>query len=263
MAIALKGVNKSNVASVLARNYKLVPHLNRAIADGEFEWDAKFEPKLGDDAWHPSGDCTPSMHELWLKATGQLEHRPFSVGLRKTFAVGHFWHAYLQWVVVEKLGFAGWDDIERRGTRGWGHTSVGTVREVPSVGQVPWAPYHWATGSADVCPCEIPGSGSFLIDFKTMNGNDFRKPDPPDWTADKWECQANIYMDWFDVEQAIFVGIQKDSPHEFKEFHFKRNQALIDAIYLKWKIVSECLAEGIEVPEDEDVDLPIKGHVKT
>lgn len=263
MAIKLTGINKSNAAKNLAKNYKFIPHLDKALAEDEFEWEAKFERKAKDDAFHPSGDCTPSLHELWAKATGNAEERePFGAGLRKTFAVGHFWHAYLQWATVEVLGFAGWSDIERRGMVGWG----GQEREshFDHIGTpYLWEPWHWATGSADIAPVSIPGQGDFLVDFKTQNGRAFAQPNPPDWCADKWECQFAVYMEWFDLDQTICLCINKDAPHDFKEFIYVRNPELADAIHEKWKLVSQCVAEGIEPPVDEPWDLPLRGHVKT
>lgn len=241
--LAIKLDQSKLVRNLVAKN-KYVVHLDKAL-EKEFTWGAQFEPKEGDDAFHPSGDCTPSVYALWLKATGQMEEEKIGSGLRKTFAVGHFWHAYLQHVTVEILEFADWDAIERRGETRWGE-----------------GPFHWATGSGDIAPATLPGHGDYLIDFKTMNSFDFRRNDMPDWTADKWECQTNIYMDWFDLERAIIVGIQKDSPHDMKEFEFRRNQPLIDAIYKKWKLVGACIAEGIEPPEDETVELPLQGAIE-
>lgn len=265
MGIKLTGVNKANVAKNLAKNYKYVTHLDRAIDKGEFAWSADFAAKAGDDAWHPSGDCTPSMRDLWLKASGQTVERRFSTALRKTFMVGHFWHAYLQHITVEILGFATWDQVEVRGKREWGEQGerrfFGEVHDPEH--STTALPYHWATGSADVCPALLPVHGEYLIDYKTMNANDFRKPDPPEWAVDKWECQLNVYMDWFDIDQAILVGACKDNPHEFKEFIFRRNQDLVDAIYGKWELVSQCIDEDIEMPEDEEWDLPLTGPVKS
>lgn len=249
-------INLDKVVRNMGQKMLLAPHIDLALADaGEFEWDAHFTPKLPDDAWHPSGDCTPSLRELYLKASGQLAERTFPVSLRKTFMVGHFWHQYLQWVVEHQLAFCDASCIERRGIRHWGgHDMID--------GKIHPLPYHWATGAGDVAPCTIPGAGDFAIDFKTMNARMFTTGPTPDY-LDKWECQGNIYLDFFDLERIIFVGICKDSPHDMKEWIFERNQPLIDAIYLKWHVVSECLDEGVEPPEDEDIWLPVKGPVTT
>jgi hypothetical protein len=46
---------------------------------------------------------------------------------------------------------------------------------------------------------------------------------------------------------------------EFREFHFDRNQPLIDALYNKWRLVAMCLDENVSPPEGEDIGLPLKG----
>ncbi|WP_028058403.1 hypothetical protein [Candidatus Solirubrobacter pratensis] len=243
----------------IARQFKVVPHIERAIDTlGEFEWSAEFGAKAGDDAWHPSGDCTPSLLDLYLKATGEGEHRPIGVPLRKTFQVGHFWHAYLQEVMV-RAEMVERSSIERRGMVGWGDLAR---RHFQHVGDVPWAAWHWVTGSIDVANYAVPGHGEAVVDFKTMNSMDFKKQDAPTWTADKWECQLNIYMDWTDSETAFIVCIDKGSPHEFKEFTYERNQPLIDALYQKWELVAECVMDGVQPPADEEFPLPLRGHNK-
>lgn len=240
MAIKL---DKSKLVRNLAVNHKLVPHLESALGKGDFVWEYSYAPKQGDDAWHPSGDCTPTLHELFWKVKDP-EQEVIGSGLYKTFQVGHFWHQYLQWIVEKQLKFAGPEDIERSGSKRWGDGS-----------------FQWARGSGDIAPCRIPEYGNYCVDFKTMNSFDYKKQGMPEWCAEKYECQINIYMDFFDLEQGLIVCIQKDSPHDMKEFEFKRNQPLIDAIYHKWHIVSECLEQGVEPPADEIVELPTQGAI--
>lgn len=242
MAIKLK---KTDFVRSLVKNHKLAGDIDKAIGQGEFEWSATFGPKVGDDAWHPSGDCVPSAIALYSKAQAVLAQegatKP-SVSLSKTFQVGHFWHAYIQHIVVEKLGYATWDDIEVRGQRRWGT-----------------GPFHWATGSADIAPCHLPVYGDYLVDIKTMGAHDFKQMGLPSWCAPKYECQVNIYMDWFDLERAIILCVSKDSPHAFKEYEYERNQPLIEAIYGKWGLVGACVEHNESPPEDYEVDLPLVG----
>lgn len=250
MAIKL---DKSNLVRNMARKYKLVTHLEKEIAKGEFAWNFDFTEKEHDDAWHPSGDCTPSLHDLYLKASGALERKPFSGSLYKTFMVGHFWHQYLQWVVEKRLEFCGPEDVERQGLKRWGEdtSEIGIYAR----------PYHWARGMGDLAPCAIPGFGEYVVDFKTMGSHDFKPMKMPDWCAEKYECQINIYMDFFDLEKGLIVAISKDSPHDFKEFEFVRNQPLIDAIYEKWQLVAACLDAGVVPPLGEEIHLPTKGPI--
>ena len=234
----------------LAKGDKLVPHLDKVIGQGDFEWTFDYKPKEEDDAWHPSSHCTPTVRELYMYASGRSTERPISTSLYKTFIVGHFWHQYLQHLIVEKLGFADKDCIERRGCKVWDDAKTP-------------APFWWATGSGDVAPATIPGHGDYLIDIKTMNGHDFRSGKAPAWTVDKWECQTNIYMDFFDLDRAIILGVMKDSPHDFCEFEFERNDALIEGIYKKWRLVGLCLDSKLEPPVDDPLDdLPLSGPIR-
>lgn len=248
MAIKLdKKFDKNNVVRNLARQFKLVPHLERALQEFDEEWTFEYETKQGDDAWHPSGDCIPTVTELWEKAKGLSDKPNFN---KKNGMVGHFWHQYLQWVVLHKLEFCTPEAIERKGIKGWGEMKPHSHRKVDPM----WKPYHWATGAGDIAPCSIPVHGDYVVDFKTMGSHDFNKNGVPNWCAEKYEAQINIYMDFFDVEKAIIVAIQKDTPHNMKEFEYVRDQELIDTIYAKWEFVAELLDSGHE-PEPEDDDL--------
>lgn len=238
MAIKL---DSSKFIRNLVKGHKLAPHIDKAIGSGEFTWNAEFGPKEGDDAFHPSGDCIPGPYSLYKSATTS-ERKPLSTSLLKTFQVGHFWHAYLQWIIVERLEFATWDDIEVKGMTRWKD-----------------GPYGWSRGAADIAPCEVPGHGKFLIDIKTMGAHDFKLQGMPGWCAPKYESQVNIYMDWFDLDRCIILCVCKDSPHDFKEFEFKRNQPLIDTIYKKWELVKDCLDQGIEPPDTYEMPLPLVG----
>lgn len=238
MAIKL---DSSKFVRNLVKGHKLAPHLDKAIGLGEFSWNAEFGPKEGDDAFHPSGDCIPAPHALYRSATSSERKEP-TTALRKTFQVGHFWHAYIQWIVVEKLGFADWDAIEVMHTHRWKD-----------------GPYGWCRGAADIAPCDIPVHGKYLVDIKTMGAHDFKLQGLPGWCAPKYEAQVNMYMDWFDLDKTIILCVSKDSPHDFKEFEFRRNQPLIDAVYSKWSLVKDCIDQGIEPPAEYDVPLPLVG----
>lgn len=226
---------------------QLVSYLDRAASNWEGDWEYRYTPKEVDESWHPSGDCTPSVHELWQGAKSVLDGtaEPAFHGMNKTFQVGHFWHQYLQHIVLNVLGFCDEKAIERSGRKDWGDR-----------------PFEHVSGSADIAPLILPSGKKLLVDFKTMGSHAFRNNEPPAWAVDKWECQMNIYLDFFDLDEAIILGINKDSPHDFKEFTYLKNQPLIDAIYEKWKLVSMCLYEDVEPPIDEDIELPLRGHVK-
>jgi hypothetical protein len=249
----------------LVKRHVLVPHLETFLGTEIEHLEFDYKPKEKDDAWHPSGHCTPPPTALYAYAVHEhTEPKEWGSAMLKTFLVGHFWHQVLQHACL-KLGFATPEAIERRGGRDWGATieyencSMGcvgghsencTAWKVKGVRPQPW---HWATGSADIAPLVIP-AGEFLCDFKTMSSHQYKQNGLPDWAADKYEAQINIYMDWFDLEDGLIVAINKNGPHDMKEFRFARNQPLIDAIYDKWEFVSECITEG-EVPTAQDDDF--------
>lgn len=243
----------------LVKRTKLIQHYEKAWTGWDGPLTFTYESKESDDAFHPSGDCTPTSEALYLKIRAKMageDPDPISPMLRKTFLVGHFWHQVYQDLTVKELGFAKPEHIERSANTVWATTESNAP-----------LPYHWARGSADIAPCTVPGHGEFLVDFKTMNSRDFGRADggkgPPAWAVDKWEAQLNIYMDWFDLDRSLIVGINKDSPHNLVEFEFHRNQPLIDTIYEKWGNVSWCLIEEQRPAADEDPPLPLMGPVVT
>lgn len=246
----------------LAKKYKLVTHLERALDGFDDEWTFTYESKKGDDAWHPSSHCMPPPTELYDFAYGQLHHEGPIVSkgpgtMAKAFQVGHFWHQLLQYVVLNKLEFCEPYAIERKGYRTW----AGNIEPMVERGRP--HPYHWATGAGDIAPCSIPIYGDYAIDFKTMAPNQFNQQGVPDWCADKYEAQINIYMSFFDIEKALIVCIDKGSS-ELKEFEYVRNQPLIDWVTDKWEFVSECLDYGIR-PTQADNDMfnnpPLMGPI--
>src|SRR5688572_13162341 len=88
----------------LSPKYKLVPKLDRAIADFDEEWTFHYEPKVSDLYWHPSGHCVPKPSELYDLAHDRLndapEDREFKRKMAKFGPVGHFWHQFLQHIMV-------------------------------------------------------------------------------------------------------------------------------------------------------------------
>lgn len=258
----------------LVKRTKLIQHYEKAWTGWDGPLTFTYESKEKDDAFHPSGDCTPTSEALYLKAIAKMageEPDPIGPTLRKTFLVGHFWHQVYQDLTVRELGFAKPEHVERTAQSCWGHYGGCDVGLQSLIDPKPhnhcYPPYHWARGSADIAPCEIPGHGPYLIDFKTMNSRDFGRADagkgPPDWAVDKWECQLNIYMDWFNLDRALIVGINKDSPHNLVEFEFHHNPELVEAIYEKWQNVTQCIKDGVRPIADEDPPLPLMGPVTT
>lgn len=247
----------------LVKRTKLVQHYERAWTGWDGPLTFTYESKEIDDAFHPSGDCTPSSEALYLKTLAKMDGEilPISPTLRKTFLVGHFWHRVYQDLTVKVLGFAEPEHVERSAMSVWAEDNSWGPKPAAKLARA--KPYHWARGSADIAPCAVPGHGDYLVDFKTMNSHDFSRQQAPNWAVGKWECQLNIYMNWFNLEKALIVGINKDSPHDLKEFEFHYNEPLVNVIYDKWKYVSECIVSGERPVGDDDTDLPLMGPVET
>jgi hypothetical protein len=60
----------------------------------------------------------------------------------------------------------------------------------------------------------------------------------------------------------MLLAVNKDTPHDFKEFVYARNQPLIDIIYEKLEFVSACLDAG-EAPTKADNDMFDLDHLLT
>lgn len=238
----------------LARGDILVPFLER-YDDWDRSFDFHYEPKGHDDGWHPSGDCLLSVHDLYHKAKGS-EREKISPSLQRTFLVGHFWHQVVQDALVA-MEFAEPTAIERKGRKGWG-LSV-QVNDSPGIkgGPPAYTPYHYATGSGDVAPL-IVGNWQGIMDIKTMNTRNFatlqKNGTLPDWAADKYRAQINIYMDFFDQERAMILAVNKDNS-SFAEIRFERDQPLIDSIYDKWRYVSELLDSGLDWDDEMEMEF--------
>lgn len=235
-----------NARRNLVKRHKLVGLYDEFLSNELTDFTFEVSPKLKDDGWHPSGHCLPGVTELYYHAMHPDEHEKFGVSMLKTFVVGHFWHQVLQHATL-KLGLAIPESIERRGIRGW-KDGIHAVEW----GTVDYAPYAYCTGQGDVAPCTIPGHGEYLVDYKTMNNVSFKVTEAgvlPENVSPKYEAQVNIYMDFFNLEKALIVCVQKDTPHNFSEIEFHRNQLLIDFIYERWEFVSECIA--LKTPPDK------------
>jgi hypothetical protein len=261
-------LDKTQITKNLGKKYKYVPFLEKAIAEFEDEWQFVYQEKEHDQYWHPSGHCLPSVQELYVIASEGAERETISGSLRKTFQVGHFWHQWLQFITLHKLGFCDADAIERRAMRAWGEREVARVgineHGLTAEGWKP-ASYHAVLGSGDVAPLKAP-NWTGIVDYKTMNSNSFAQQRIPERFNAKYECQINIYMDLFDQGEAIILPINKDTG-EFKEFLYERNQPLIDTIYEKWEFVSACIsAESAPTIDDDgffDIDSLLTGPVST
>lgn len=236
----------------LSPKYKLVPKLDRAIADFDKRWAFLYEPKKHDLYWHPSSHCTPEPSILYDLARERLNAWPdepdpeFKRSMAKYGPVGHFWHQFLQHIMVY-YDMCEASAIERESWKRFDGKKDDIFTPDP----------FWACrGLADVAPWTFKGN-DYIVDFKTMASRSFQAVTLPNSFAAKYECQMNIYMDLFNYDRALIVAINKDTPHDFKEFEFRLNQPLVDMIYAKWKYVAECLEDNDPPDADDDVDFPL------
>lgn len=263
----MQKLDKSKLVLNLGKKYKLVPYLDKALSTFDEPWEFRYEPKVSDSAWHPSGHCTPPVSALYKEAIAHgkeweaiesrgtevlVEVNPDAIKpeMRKAFMVGHYWHQLLQHVCLAQ-GYCDASAIERKGKKEWGIPNTYYFGGSGDGFHFP-KPYHWAAGSGDIAPCKVPGGWEGIVDFKTMSAQQYKQPNIPQWAAAKYKCQINIYMDFFDLDHGIILCINKDAPHDFKEFEYERDQTLIDAIYEKWQFVTECLDAGVEITEADD-----------
>ena len=234
-------LDKSKVVKNLGRRYKYVPYLERAIATFEDPWTFTYQEKEHDHHWHPSSHCIEPVTHLYAIATDQVELEPISGSLRKIFQVGHFWHQWLQYITVNNLKMCKPEAVERKAKREWGKGK-----------------YHAVAGSGDLAPLEAP-NWTGLVDYKTTSSRTFAQPGIPSAFADKYEAQMQIYLELFEQEEALIVLINKDSPHDFREILYRRNQPLIDAIINKFKFVSLCLDADERPTAEDDLEFSLDG----
>jgi hypothetical protein len=240
----------------LSPKYKLVPKLDRAIAGFDEEWDFHYVPKEHDLYWHPSSHCVPLASELYDLARERLNHGPkpdeeTQRPLRKYGPVGHFWHQFLQHIMV-RYDMCELSDVEREGFKAW----TPLVKEPGVSAKWDARPFHACVGQADVAPWTHKDH-DYIVDFKTMASRNFQRVALPDSFAAKYICQMNIYMDLFGYDRALIVAINKDTPHDFKEFEYRLDHDLVDLIYAKWVYVAGCLEDGQRPDADDDAHFAL------
>lgn len=222
----------SQFAKTLSRDEVLVPHLNNYffVSDWPNEFPFIVHPnKEQDNAFHPSS-ATKCMRTLYAERRGDLKAEMHPLELQKTFLFGHFFHAALQWIIVEGLNFATWSDVEREYDN-YFKTEKGNEMRV--------------RGFTDIARCVIPNEGTFLVDIKTINARLFSKEPLPDFLLDKYKAQVRFYLEFEDLDEAIILCCEKDSPHRFKEVRVTRDGEFVDSILEDWEDVVDMEEEGI------------------
>jgi hypothetical protein len=193
------------------------------IIENEKEWDPHF---------HPSSDSFTDLDTLYLDKTNQLKRSPISASLRKTFDVGHMWHRYLQNILIE-MKLVDPENVE--------HPLHPRLFEIK--GQ-----WFYGRGTADLVDVNIPGHGSWLVDIKTMNKENFQSP--REEVLKKYFAQVNLYGDWLETPKMMILAVCKDSPHDFREWIVPRDKETLDFIYDRWSTVSASIIRGV-MPSEE------------
>lgn len=238
---------KTPLLNHLRKNEIIVPHLVNYFTHGQFPDDIPFNVHMNkekDDAFHPSS-ATKCNKEAYAERVGDLTHNPHTSEQQLNFMFGHAFHYITQWTIVEGLGFATWDDIEKEHDDHY-LTPNGN-------------PYR-IRGFIDIERCVIPNKGTYLIDIKTMNGRLFAQDNLPYSTYERYEAQVRMYLRMAGLDQAIILCVSKDSPHRFKEVLIQADDAHVDEVIDRWETLADSLAS--RTPPRCTCDDPSKCRVR-
>jgi hypothetical protein len=209
----------------------LAPLIDSYQARGKFpdKWEIEIRnTREPDSHFHPSGDCYTDPRHLYLEKTGQIKPQRISSALRRTFDVGHMWHGYIQAMLVD-MGLVAPDNVEK--------TLKHKLCTIDGTD-------YWCKGTADLVDVHIPGHGYWLVDIKTMNSTNFANP--PEDTMKKYRAQVNMYGDWTGSDKMLILAVNKDSPHDFREFIVPKDEDVLVDVYTRWTYVAECIASKSE-----------------
>jgi hypothetical protein len=173
----------------------------------------------GDGYFHPSTHALMGERELYLRFHPDYQH--LLVGERKslkgqmTLAMGSALHAVLQ-TQMEMAGLIHKDDIEVE--------YINTDHHVR--GRIDWIA-HLPNGL--ICP----------VEFKTRMSWAFKKQAEPE---PEWLAQLNLGMDATGHDFGVLLMLESGFPYQMREFHVRRNPALLEDIYAKFDRVRQAIA---------------------
>jgi len=250
--------SSNKFAKNLRRGELLVPHLNNYFANAVFPDDIPISINMNkeeDLAFHPSSALKCS-RELYAMLAEELPHGKHALEAQKNFMIGHMYHGLFQWIIVEGLGFAEWDQIEKEFDFGWDKSKADFDGSCVTESGNPYR----VRGYLDVARCTIPNVGEYLVDIKTVNSRLYNQANLPYSTMEKYEAQVKLYLEFEDLPEAIILAIEKDSPHRFKEFRIQRDPDFVNDVVLRWESVVDAVALG-ELPDCTcgDRTCPVKG----
>ena len=221
----------SQFAKAFQRNEILVPHLNNWFVANQYPDELPITLHLNkeeDDAFHPSS-ALMCLRALQAKREGLLVRQENSLESAKNFMFGHYIHGLIQWICVEELGFATWDDVE---------VDMDFHLETPAGN-----PYR-VRGFPDISRCVVPNHEPILVDIKTCNAHVFSLANLPRDKQEAYEAQVRLYLDFVGLDKGILLMAEKDHPHRFKEIVVERNNDQVDRIVAGWEAVVDIEARG-------------------
>lgn len=225
---------KNSLFKRLASRELITPYLVKALEDDK--WPEQYNIPVDirphgtsyDDYFHPSVHALTPPRKLQMLLDERYRNHPEMVWEKMnatsimTVSYGSAIHAIVQ-TQLKMAGLVTEDDIE-----------------VPLINEE----IH-ARGNMDL-RINHPNGKKYCVDIKTRNSRGFDNDTGP---LDSWVAQLNCYMDWEGCEDAIVLVIESGYPFRMKEWHFKKDQKLIDSIYARWRFVRESIQQGREIQE--------------
>ena len=240
----------------LGRKELLTPHVDR--------WFDLKQPKFNDvelpitfvkeedSYFHPSSHAIGCARTIFSGfdpvLADSIEPRKWN---NKVGANGHLWHALIEHIVVNELGYASEYEVPMWAAR----HGFGRVMAVVSEEQLPADKLWVAKGTMDIPFVKIPGieNEDFLVDIKTMNPDSYMSATPPQYLWLKYQAQMQLYLDWTQTNRGILFCVQAANPFGFKEIIIERDPAIAEMIYQKWDAVSIAVSTGT-IPEHSCAD---------
>jgi hypothetical protein len=179
------------------------------------------EHKPPDSFFHPSGDCLKCKRLLFFQKSERFtfpcEAQPAS--LTRVFHVGQAIHSLVQtW--VKKMS-----DLDNYPCSVFGAETEAYAEELNIRGSID-----------DIV--RFPSGRIYVLEIKTMNSNQFSRLTSP---KPEHKLQVQVYMHVRGIGCAIVLYINKDYPHDFKEFKVVYDRGQVDVALRRWAKVKEAL----------------------
>ena len=214
----------------------LTPLLNVWFQNGVFpdEIPLTLHPnKEKDGAFHPSS-ALMCEKALYAKMRGELPPETTRAEDEKTWMFGRYAHELIQWVVVDQLKLATWEDVEKEYNLRYGTAAGNEV---------------WIRGFSDIARANVPGHDEpVLVDIKSMASRLYSLGTLPGTKDAEYRAQVSLYLELEDLDTGIIICVEKDNPHRMREVRVERDGELVDSILEKWEYVADALAAE-EIPD--------------